>query len=352
VSITIPVAKVSGSHTDFTVILEKNNFPSEMFDADGSYPAKSDGGDLRFCLNIDGTSELARDIRNFTIDNDPANGIAEVAVKIPSLSGEKVFYCFYNNPSASDYLETDTYGAQNAYKSDYKLVLPMHNVNDRTSNNNDMELVGSPSTQAGQIHSGYDLNGTSQYLKDLTPNSLGIADNFTASMWIKLATGHTSYPIPVCRRVSATAGGTDWAIDFQNESMRFYIGKSGAYRVWNTANSVIELDALHHVVITYDSTNGANFYYDSVEQTISDSDTPATIDTGNDDVYVGYGVAATAYFKGILDEIWVLEGSSSPESQNWITTVYNNQSNTSAFATPGTPQHTSVVEKSCVQLID
>jgi len=65
------------------VLLTAANLPSEMFDADGSYPARSDGGDIRISKDAAGATQLAREIVNFNIDNDPANGYAEIWVKIP-----------------------------------------------------------------------------------------------------------------------------------------------------------------------------------------------------------------------------------------------------------------------------
>jgi len=71
----------TGTSGTVELLLTADNLPSEMFDADGSYPARSDGGDIRFSDDAAGTIQLAREIVNFNIDNDPANGYAEIWVK-------------------------------------------------------------------------------------------------------------------------------------------------------------------------------------------------------------------------------------------------------------------------------
>jgi len=73
----------TGLSGEVEVLLTADNLPSEMFDADGSYPAKSDGGDIRISKDADGSTQLACEIVNFTIDNNPANGRAEIWVKLP-----------------------------------------------------------------------------------------------------------------------------------------------------------------------------------------------------------------------------------------------------------------------------
>jgi len=72
----------TGQSGTVEVLLTAANLPSEMFDADGSYPARSDGGDIRISRDAAGATQLAREVVNFNIDNDPANGYAEIWVKM------------------------------------------------------------------------------------------------------------------------------------------------------------------------------------------------------------------------------------------------------------------------------
>lgn len=144
--ITIDSTKVSSTETDYQLIITEDNLPSEMFDADGTYPAKSDGADLRFATTSAGTQELAFDVIDFFIDNDPANGRAMINVKIPSLSSstDTEIWVFYNNSSASAYGVSDTYGQYNSYSSNVLGFWPMQEsgdgttdeFKDRTSNQN------------------------------------------------------------------------------------------------------------------------------------------------------------------------------------------------------------------------
>ncbi len=73
-SITVDNTKVGGTGdlTDFPILLNIDNLPSEMFDADGSYPAKSDGCDLRFSTDEAGDTELPLEIVDFSTGNNMA----------------------------------------------------------------------------------------------------------------------------------------------------------------------------------------------------------------------------------------------------------------------------------------
>ena len=114
----------SGSHTNFPVLLTEDNFPSEIFDADGSNPAQNGGGDLRFSSDSAGTTQLPVEVVSFVTDNDPANGTAEIWVKVASVStsADTTIYVWYNTAGTeSQPAVTDTYG-RNAVWSDYQAV--------------------------------------------------------------------------------------------------------------------------------------------------------------------------------------------------------------------------------------
>lgn len=136
----------SGSHTDLPVLLTEDNFDSEIFDADGSNPAQNGGGDLRFSSDSAGATQLPIDVVSFVTDNDPANGTAEVWVKVASVStsADTTIYVWYNTAGAeSQPAVTDTYG-RNAVWSDYDGVYHGNDLVDSTGNGNTLTGVNSP----------------------------------------------------------------------------------------------------------------------------------------------------------------------------------------------------------------
>ncbi|WP_372899169.1 hypothetical protein, partial [Stieleria sp.] len=77
---------------DLAALFTEDNLPSEMFDADGDNPALNGGGDIRFSSDSAGTSQLPCEVVSFVTDNDPANGTAQVWVKVPAAASVWVWY--------------------------------------------------------------------------------------------------------------------------------------------------------------------------------------------------------------------------------------------------------------------
>jgi hypothetical protein len=164
-----------------------------MLDADGSYPAKPDGGDVRFALNADGTNQLAADVIEFTTDNDPANGTALIHVKFPSIvdSSDNDIYVFYNSASASMLSPSDTYGQYNAYPSD---CIAWHSFNEDPSGSNPTQTnrtsvttqdIDTTNMESGDLVSGdfaqaLDFDGTNE--SGLYENSYNVGNN---SFWVE-----------------------------------------------------------------------------------------------------------------------------------------------------------------------
>ena len=84
--LTIDHLEVSENQSNFPWLLHHDNLPSEMFDADGLHPALNGGGDVRFSSDRYGYNRLSIEVKTFITDNNPDNGVAEIWVKIPSVS--------------------------------------------------------------------------------------------------------------------------------------------------------------------------------------------------------------------------------------------------------------------------
>ena len=115
--LTIDHTKVSSTVTDYPLVLTKSQLPSEMFDADGSYPARSDGGDIRITTDQAGTTQIPVEVYYFLRDNNPANGLAEIHCKVPSVSSstDSEIWIWYNAPSETMPSRSSTYGSDNVW---------------------------------------------------------------------------------------------------------------------------------------------------------------------------------------------------------------------------------------------
>ena len=180
-ALTINHGVITADLNDFPVLFTKDNLPSEIFDADGGNCAKSDGSDIRFSSDSAGLNLLAREIASFKTDNDPANGQAEIWVKIPSIytTLDVVIYLWYGNEFATEPASTDTYGSQNVWDANYVAVWHVNGAADSTgkkknSESNDRPLVeyATPLSQAGfnGVDDGaYSFNGVNEYCQADNP---------------------------------------------------------------------------------------------------------------------------------------------------------------------------------------
>jgi hypothetical protein len=177
--LTIQSSKVDAGLIDFPVYLNEDTLPSEMFDADGSNPAQDGGGDIRFTTDTDGLIPIPCEIVDFSTDNDPANGTAEIHVRVPVISADTDtdIYVWYNtDDTLSQPPETAEFGAQAVWEGNYIGV--WHNsedpsgsapqMQDSTMNENDGTTAGSMTS--GDLvdfapGKGLEFDGSNDYVK-------------------------------------------------------------------------------------------------------------------------------------------------------------------------------------------
>lgn len=119
-TITISHADVDSDLSNFVVVLTEACLPSEMFDADGSFPAQFGGGDVRFTSDAAGNTPLACDVQTFVTDNNPANGKAIIYVRVPTVAGasDTEITVWYHSSAIEDRQPeaNTTYGAQSVWQ--------------------------------------------------------------------------------------------------------------------------------------------------------------------------------------------------------------------------------------------
>jgi len=343
--LTIQNGKVPGSLSDFPALLDLTTLPSEMFDADGSYPALNGGGDIRFSSDASGSTQLACEIVTFITDNTPANGEAEIHVKIPSLASatDTDFYVWYNKSGETQPAETDTYGKHNVWNSNFKLVQHMNQdpsgsspqMIDSTSNSNDGTSAGSMTSGdsiTGQVGKGIDLDGTDDGLAIADSTSLD-AENITISAWFKAS--QLTQLQSLIRKGNGSGDDSYTLIlnDPADGDIRLYI-HDGSWRAGPYKS--ISIDTMYLVHGTYDGTN-LRLYLGGSEVATSPMAYTGACDITTDEMGVGFRpkTIRDRYFKGLIDEVRV---SNIARSANWIETEYNNQNDPATFVIEGTPE--------------
>ncbi len=354
VKLTIDNTKVSVNLTDFPVLITKDNLPDEVLDADGSFPALSDGGDIRITTDEAGTTEISVEIQEFTIDNDPANGVAFIWTKVPSVSSsvDTDIWVWYNNSGANIPGRTDTFGSENVWDSNFVGVWHLHEgtstdadfYKDATSHANHGQLTDANANSVqtdGQIGKALDFNGDADYI---TTVGLSIAEGSsnTSSVWVNLDN------VTDTDRKMFMETGTDFAIssgwrnDSSENEFQIFTHYTDGHNESVGSLLTIVASTWYYVVGRVDVPSGemtvwVNGVKDATDNTGFEGHTiKAAVDLN-----IGtYRDADGRFMQGILDEVRV---SSKVREDAWILTEYNNQNSPSTFITEGTPEDAAVV---------
>lgn len=330
-TVTIDPVEVDGTLTDFPLLCTVANLPSEMFDADGAAPAQNGGGDIRFSSDEDGDTRLACEVVSFVTDNNPANGTAEIWVKVASVSStvDTVVYVWYKTDATDTQpAVTDTYG-RNAVWVNYDAVLHLGEdpsgsapqMTDSTGNGNDGTSAGtmtSGDSVAVQIGDGLDFDGTDDVID---VGDLGRTAPATVELWADPSDSADR------RMWSQSTGGTG-----QQGAARI---NAGTFAIWaSTWQTIGTIDtSLQHLAAVFDSGGGVQGYVDGVAGYSSTS----TFDFSGVSLGIADDFTASGYgntYQGKIDEFRV---SSTDRNAAWIAANYSNQNAPGTFATAGTP---------------
>jgi hypothetical protein len=345
VAITIDKTYIDADLANWTMILTQDVLPSEMFDADGSYPALNGGGDIRISTGTDGSGRCAVDIRIFTTNDNPALGVADIAVKIPSIlaASDTVFYVWWSSAGATQPAASDTYGQYNAYDSDYVAVYPLNESRNDTApqykNRTSASFAGTRSGTGildtdGQIDGAQEFTGTGN---GITLGNPWPGMPFTLSGLVRRRSGASSGSIFTFSRNDSNA----W-------TFRFNLSGTGRTSIMsqdatNTPSAVSPAEAAlvddewTHCVAIVAGTNSRSGITNAANKT-TNTDTVTARTPNNATIgslyYNGAFVSAT-FLEADVDEFRV---SSVVRSDAWIKAEYNNLLKPTDFATAGTPE--------------
>ena len=345
--LTIQNSKVPGTLSDFPVLLDLTNLPSEMFDADGSYPALNGGLDVKFSSDSAGETQLACEIVTFTINNDPALGKAEIHVKVPSVTSatDTDFYVWYNKAGDTLAAETDTYGKHNVWDSNYQLVMHMNDATtstilDSTSNSNDAtkKAANEPVEVDGQVGKAQSFDGVDDFI----------------NMNAKLCSNQDSLTIESLTKINSING--DSAVCLYREIDNGWNGNGPEFTVRDSTNVVsfsynngyppvpkyvnhsdpVSIAIWYNFTATYSKGGDAIVYIDGVNGG-SVTQTTASI-TSDYNGKIGWYDNTTGVEDWNDIDVAEFRISHSVRSANWLETVHNNQSDPATFIIEGTPE--------------
>ena len=351
-AVVIQSSKVTSNLTDFPVLLTLATLPSEMFDADGSYPALNGGGDIRFSSDTGGATQLACEVVSFVTDNTPANGSAQIWVKVPSVSSstDTTIYIWYNKSGETQPAVDASFGAESVWNSSFKNVQHLDEaVNnnsggyvDSTSNDNDATGVSmsltAPTVKVGK---GQDFDGTADYIK--MPVTSPASGDWSLSGWYRLDA--TSNWVFAFYDYSSSPGYVHFGARMATGS-KLGLNASSDDSSWNELNDIVATPALsantpYHFTVTYNSsTDVITYYHNGSAQTLSDNTITSwkAWDATNDrlacaNVYNSGSLAQP--LNGQWDEFRNLN---TVLTSAWVYAEYSNQNDPGTFVVEGTPE--------------
>ena len=344
-ALVIQSSKVDANQVNFPVLLTKDTLPSEMFDADGSYPALSGGGDIRFSSDSAGDTQLACEVVTSTIDNDPANGVAEIWVKVPSISSSSntTIYVWYHKSGESQPAIDNAYGAENVWDSNFIMVQHMNDattstITDSTSNSNDgtKKAANEPIEATGKIGKGQDFDGSASGDDYITPANMLVVNNtsWSISAWIRSSGIGTIFG-------EGYNGNTSWALLLQIDpnspySARIIFKENATWKCEAKGTTAINDDAIHYIVGTQASKSSRSVYVDGGAVEGTNTDLLGDMSILNT-CHIGILERSTfgTSSDGWIDEVRV---SNIARSVEWMGAEYKNQSDPGTFVIEGTPE--------------
>jgi hypothetical protein len=345
-ALTISAAYIDEDLSNWTLVFDQSfnaiftqvNGP---LDLDGTRPAKSDGGDIRFATDAAGLTEIAVDLREWTPNNDAALATCEIAVKISFVdaSANTTIYLFWGNSAAEKPLPDSLYGQYNAYDSDYELVYPLSENSgsrlDRTSNQETLTPNSTPTAVDGVVGNANSFDGLNDYLYSGTSNPIEGGNTFTVECWSKAPRSQPNGYTDASIVTLATAGVTSDALGFWCDAASPASGRSNLI-AWLVAGERIESDTGQWTDDTWEHFAGTSssttlkLLINGVEVT----DSPKSVAIGNIRSNTRFLVAAWDFDldryerNGEIDELRI---SSTVRSNAWIAANYHNQRNASGF---------------------
>ena len=324
-----------------------SNLPQVMFDADGGQSAKSDGSDLRFTSDAAGTTQLPFQIVNFTTNNNPANALAEIWVKVPSVnsSTDTVIYVWWGKSDAIAYLPGEAYGQYAVWNNSNEVVYHLQTyttpIVDSTAYMRHGTVLNSASQQNGKIGKAMQFNYTAPYPSIAAPYSVlngtivpaGSNAKITISFWNY---GGTSQPSQNSNIGAVSAAGRELNAHVPWTDQNIYWDCAGGASYDRI--SVLDNDSSHWKgawnfwTFTKDVAAGTMRIYRNGSQIQSGTGKTKTFSTITD-FEIGIYPGGLTPYDGSIDEFRV---DSVERSAAWVLTDYNSQNSPQTFWGVGT----------------
>jgi hypothetical protein len=316
---TYTLPTITGSHSDFPVLLKTVDFPSAAIDGTAN-AIDNGGGNLRAYTSDTKTTQLPVDVVVFVSSGSPE---AIVWVKIPTAATSSTIYIEADSVETSQPAVGAAFG-RNSVWSDFELIIHSGTTTD-SAGNHSPSVVGSPSLSPVAWGDGYQLNTSAEYVQIPHATALNIEKNYSIDLWINPQFSPTTSQVYVDKVNSSNSNG--FRMLPVNNSLRTRHPNLSSPNLDGTDTASIT----KRISSDMDGTTRRNIK-DGVQLS---SDTPTgTVTTNTEDLYIGHSIAFTGDdFEGTLGDFWLSKTSRSVAVK---LTEYDNQSSVGAWGTVGT----------------
>jgi len=152
----------------------------------------------------------------------------------------------------------------------------------------------------GNANRAYDFDGFGDFIRASDSDSLDIQDGFTAAAWIRPRTTSGTYML--------MKGGA-YTLDIYPGTVRSVLTNVGAGQGWVEGLTPIVADQWQHVAVTWEDSpipewgTTVTAYFNGAPDGTGSFEGP--IRATDNDLYIGS--YATAYFDGVIDELWIFD---------------------------------------------
>ncbi|TVO75136.1 LamG-like jellyroll fold domain-containing protein [Sedimenticola selenatireducens] len=325
---TYTLPTITGSHSDFPVVLKTADFPATAIDG-GSSSILNGGGNLRAYTSSAKTTQLAVHVVEFVAGGTPA---ADVRVKIPTAATGNTIYIEADAVETVQPAVTNTYGRNAVYSNDdrrYGLKDNSSTVVDYTGND-DGTLGGSGATTGTSP-----AFGSSNLEMNLTAYVGGLTDPFPGASHAAI---RSWYKIPneaskgVCGAWLGGDSNMSVLLFTGSNDLVFFRVNTGGTAATATSTSVVQNSAWHHVCGYWDGTTVRTMVDGALEGSASRT---GTISTPSSAVFeIGRYNNNNWTIPDDMQEVSL--STNSNVTSDYIATEYANQSAATAWGTVGT----------------
>jgi biopolymer transport protein ExbB len=333
-TITIPAAQVSGSLTNFPVLVSFTDNALRTV-ANGGHVQNASGYDIVFTMG-DCNTILSHQIESYTA----TNGQYVAWVRVPLLTSvtNNTLHMFYGNSSVTTNPSTTA-----VWDANYMGVWHFNNsVNDASSNSRHLTNNSTTNLTTGKIGEARELNnspfvasnsGSLKYLR-LPSNLFSGVTSFSFEGWVWTNDNTTNWEriFDFGRTTTENMFLTPSIENTTNGIKRFAItttGNGSEQRISSTTST--GTGGWHYFVVTIDdNSNTGTLYYDGTVNAINPSMTlgPSNLYPDNANYFGRSQYNADHGLYGYFDEFRI---SSTARSADWVATSYRNQNNAAGF---------------------